>query len=84
MNLLPGGRPANLHCFFRRMLDTLNGGISYRVASQHHGSRSHGALPGMFEMPTLPAFLRSTRYRIGRHLSQIAAIAAASLPAVGA
>ena len=35
-------------------------------------------------MARLNSFLRSTRSRIGRRLSEIVAIAAASLPAVGA
>jgi hypothetical protein len=35
-------------------------------------------------MRQLTSLLRSTRSRIGRHLSQFVAIAAASLPAAGA
>jgi hypothetical protein len=39
---------------------------------------------GMTDMRSIQALLRSTKARIGRRLAEIAAIAAASLPAVGA
>jgi hypothetical protein len=38
---------------------------------------------GIIDMRPLNSLLRSTRARIGRRLSQIFAIAAASLPAAG-
>jgi hypothetical protein len=38
----------------------------------------------MIDMQPLNSLLRSTRSRIGRRLAEIVAIAAASLPAVGA
>jgi hypothetical protein len=45
-----------------------------------------GSVPaeGICEMQQLSSLLRSTRSRIGRRLSVILAIAAASLPAAGA
>jgi hypothetical protein len=39
---------------------------------------------GMMDMRSIHALLRSTRSRIGHRLAEIVAIAAASLPAVGA
>jgi hypothetical protein len=39
---------------------------------------------GMMDMRSIHAVLLSTRARIGRRLAEIVAIAAASLPAVGA
>jgi hypothetical protein len=66
------------------MLDTREGDSPYLIPSSHL-AKPHAAasLPGMIDMPALPALLRSARSRIRSRLAQIIAIAAASLPEVG-
>jgi hypothetical protein len=65
------------------MLSTRRGPNPY-LDSEHWFGADISAAAGMIDMRPLNALLRTTRSRIGRRLAEIVAIAAASLPAVGA
>jgi hypothetical protein len=71
-----------LHCYFCGGLDTPFQ-LPHTFISMSFYAPFYSTGAGMTDMRSIQALLRSTKARIGRRLAEIAAIAAASLPAVG-